>query len=53
MDCVSKDRLDLGGLSPDIFGGIEGLWSTGCLESGLVPRLTRKVFVRMKFEAVA
>ena len=46
-------RAGLGGLSPDIFGGIQGLWSTGCLESGLVPRSTRKVFVRMKFEAVA
>ena len=32
-------RAGLGGLSLDIFGGIEGLWSTGCLESGLVPRI--------------
>ena len=31
-----------------VFGALHG-----CLESGLVPRLTRKVFVQMKFEAVA
>ena len=42
-----------GGTVTDIFGGIEGLWSTGCLTLSLVTRLTRKVFVRMKFEAVA
>ena len=42
-------RAGFGGL--EVIGGIEGLCRTGCFESGLVPRLTRKVFVRTRLEA--